>query len=94
MCTTLVRAALMCASLTLGILPGVPVNAELPNHHKVVTLRSDAVEVQQRAGVWISIFSGVGSSPFSMAPRLSGSSWRRQCSISWARRPIALLSVQ
>ena len=38
MCTALVRIALMCASTTLAALSSVPANADLPRHHRVVTL--------------------------------------------------------
>jgi len=44
MCTALVRAALMCASIALAALSSVPANADLPRHHKVVTLHPLSTE--------------------------------------------------
>jgi hypothetical protein len=44
MYTALVRAALMCASITLAALSSGPANAELPRHHRVVTLHPLSTE--------------------------------------------------
>jgi hypothetical protein len=58
--TALVRAALMCTSLTLRVLPGVPVNAELPSHHKVATLRRCRRGTAGELESGCPIFSGFG----------------------------------
>jgi hypothetical protein len=61
MSTALVRAALMCASITLTALSSVPANAELPRHHRVVTLRPLPSEHLRELESGFPIFSGFGT---------------------------------
>jgi hypothetical protein len=72
MCTDLVRAALKCTSLTLRVLPGVPVNTELPSRHKGVTLRPMPSGTAGELSGDVRSSPGSGRSPLSMAPRSSG----------------------
>jgi hypothetical protein len=61
MCTALTRAALMCASIALTVLPSVPANAELPRLHRVVTLRPLPSEHVRELESGFPIFSGFGA---------------------------------
>src|SRR5687767_3606606 len=61
MCIPLVRAALMCASIALAALSSVPANAELPRHHKVVTLGPTPSDHASDAESGFPIFSGFGT---------------------------------
>jgi hypothetical protein len=61
MCIPLIRAALMCASIALAALSSVPANAELPRHHKVVTLGPTPSDHDSDAESGFPIFSGFGT---------------------------------
>jgi len=61
MCTPLVRAALICASIALAALSSVPANAELPRHHKVVTLGPTPSDHDSEPESGLPNFSGFGT---------------------------------
>jgi hypothetical protein len=61
MCTPLVRAASLCASIALAALSSLPANAELPRHHKVVTLGPTPSDHDSEAESGFPIFSGFGT---------------------------------
>ena len=57
----MLRIALMCASIALTALPSVPANAELPRHHKVVTLHPLPSEHLNELESGFPLFSGFGT---------------------------------
>jgi hypothetical protein len=58
----MVRATLMCAAIALPALSSIPANAELPRHHKVVTLGPTPSDHASDAESGFPIFSGFGTS--------------------------------
>jgi hypothetical protein len=61
MCTSLVRAALVCAAITAAALSNVTANAELPRYQNVVTFHSTASDHEAELGPGYPSFSGFGA---------------------------------